>query len=107
MAWRPSLASPTTSISGMMLSSATRPCRTTGWSSTTRMRIRSAIVCCTFLRNDGGVQPDGGALFLRAFYGELSVNLSCALAHSLKAEVAFAGKGVILRMEASALVRDD
>src|SRR5580704_6400864 len=92
---------------GMMLSSATRPRLTTWWSSTTRMRMRSAIVYCTFLYNDGGVQRDGGALSGRTLYGKLSMNLSCALTHSLETEVTLSGEGVIRRVEATAIVRDD
>ena len=35
------------------------------------------------------------------------MNLSCAFAHSLETEVTFAGKGVVRRLEAAAIVRDD
>src|SRR5271170_706546 len=70
------------------------------------MRMRSAIIYCTFLYRDRSVQFDGSSFFLRALYGELSTNLICAFAHSLEAKMPFARKGIVRGRKSAAIVRD-
>src|SRR5579883_3015344 len=101
---RPSAASETTARSGTVFSSATSPCRTTVWSSTTMIRIGSLIspqlsfsfICRYF-------NTYARALALPAAHCQCAANLFGAFLHARNAKVSVLRRGR-LAAEAAAII---
>src|ERR1700730_4387006 len=70
----------------MTLRRATKPCRTTWWSSTTRVLIRSTMPSFLSVRQSYA-ERDRSTVFRETHYVQCSANLIRTFAHSLKSEV--------------------
>src|SRR5271168_527310 len=89
----------------MTLRRATSPCRTTWWSSTTRVLIRSVMPSFPSILQRYA-QRDRSAALGRAFHLQRSANLISPFAHSLKSEVSLCSQICITCLEPFAIVRN-
>src|SRR3954463_1863792 len=95
----------TTSMSGSLPRNASRPRRTTSWSSTTRTAMDSSLACCISVAVPvrRHAHPHDGSLSRRAPYREPPAHLGRPAAHRLQPEVTRVSG---LRLEAAPVVAD-
>src|ERR1041384_2901564 len=105
MACCPLMPSAITSMSGTVLIKATKPCRTTAWSSITMILILLFTVA-PLLTTDRSASPDPGAT-VRPLNRQRPANLLGALAHSDQTEVAVVSISQRLIVKAATVVSNN